>query len=89
MLLDRARGQRRLQREPPADEIVRIEATEDQVRIGDGRLVAAEVVARGSRVGASALRSDSEESTRIDVGDRAAASADRADVEPGRNRAYV
>ena len=50
-------------------------------RVGGGRLGAAAAVGDRARVGARRARADAEDAARIDVGDGAAAGADRVDVD--------
>ena len=76
---DRASRRVDVERHLAACEPGRIDATEDEVRIGDRRLRAAAPVARGARIGARALRTDAQ-SARLRVGDRAAARAHGVDV---------
>ncbi len=52
--------------------------------VGDGGLAAAFAVAGRPRIGAGALRADPQHAAVVDPGDRAAARADRDDVEDGR-----
>ena len=56
------------------------QVAENKIGIGHSRLSAAEAVGRRSRIGAGALRSDREAACG-DAGDRAAASADRTDID--------
>src|SRR5215472_14047614 len=60
--------------------IVRIEAAQKQVRIGDGELVTLAIADR-SRIGAGTPRSDAQCPTTIHVGDGTSPSPDRVDVE--------
>src|SRR5690606_21947329 len=64
-------GERRVDRDPPGHE----------VGVGDRRPLPAPPVAGGARVGARALGADDERPAGVDAGDRAAAGADRVDVE--------
>ena len=50
-------------------------------RVGGRRLRAAAAVGRRTRVGAGRARADAEDAALVDVGDRAAAGADRVDVD--------
>src|SRR6185437_16728339 len=63
------------------EEMRRIEIAEDEVGVGDGRRRAALAVAGGSGIGAGALRPDMQDAARVDAADRAAAGAQRHDVE--------
>ena len=67
-----------------AEEMVGVEALQDEVRIGDGRLGSSLPVAGRSRVGARALRPHAEHAARIHPGDGAAARADLDQVDHGR-----
>ena len=60
---------------------VRGDPAEDDVRVGDGGLVAAVRVAHRARVGAGRLRADLERALGGEPGDRAAAGADGDDVD--------
>ena len=59
------------------------EVAEDDVGVGDGRLGAALVVTGGAGVGAGAARADPQGVAGVDPADRAAAGADRVDVDRG------
>jgi hypothetical protein len=74
---ERLLGERRIELDPPAEEEFRVEPAEQDVRVGDRRLLAALRVAGGARRGAGALRPHLEETARIDPPDRAPAGADR------------
>ena len=65
---------------PAAEEVARVEPAEEEVRVGDGRLRAAAPVAGGAGIGAGALRPDAQ-AARLEPGERAAAGADRVDVD--------
>ncbi len=83
---DTCNGARRApggERHAPAEEIGRVDAAEHEVGIGDGGSFTAEPVARGTRVGARALGTDAQHPALVDPRDRAAAGADRADVDHG------
>ena len=65
----------------------RVEAAEDEVGVGDGRVGAAAAVAGRTRVGAGAVRTDAEHAAGVDPGDAAAAGADLDEVDrPGLDR---
>ena len=64
-----------------AEEIRRVEIAEHEVGVGDGGGLAALAVAGRPRHRAGALRADMQDAASIDPGDRAAASADRGDIE--------
>src|SRR5438067_1034544 len=68
-------------RRPAAEKVRGIEEPEHQVRVGHRRAGAAFAVARGTRLGAGALRADVENASRVDRRDRAAAGAERVDVD--------
>ena len=61
------------------------EPAEQQVGVGDGEGVAAPV-GGGAGVGAGGLRADVERAAGVEASDRAAAGADRVDVDGGRAR---
>ena len=64
-----------------AEEIIRIEEAADNVGVGHRRIGAAAAVAHRARIGAGALRADSEEAGAVDPHDRAAAGRDRGEIE--------
>ena len=64
-----------------AEEVVGVEAAEDQVGVGDGGLGAALAVAGGAGRSAGTLRADAQHAALVDPGERAAAGADGADVD--------
>ena len=68
---------------------VRPEPAEQELRVGRRRLLAAAAVAGRARVGARRLRADAEDAAGVDVGDRAAAGADRVDVDHRHHRLVV
>ena len=68
-----------VERHLPAGEVGRVDAAEDEVRVGHGRPRAAAAVAGGAGVGARALRPDAQ-AAGLGVGERAAAGPDRVDV---------
>ena len=70
-----------VERHPAAEEALRVEPAEHDVRVADRRLLAAVAVAGRAGVGARAARADAEGAALVDVGDRAAAGADRVHVE--------
>ncbi len=65
---------------PRAEETPGIQASEDQMAVGDGRLLAAEAEAGGARSRAGALRPDAEGTHLVDPRDRAAARTDRGHI---------
>ena len=77
------RGADRLHRDRVLDgeQPVRVEPAEDQVGVGDGRSRAAAAVADRPRRRARALGADPQHAGGVDRGDRAAAGADRVDVD--------
>ncbi len=64
----------------PAEEVGRVEPSQKEVCVGDGRLRATAAVASGTRVGSSALWSHAQAAS-LEPGERAAACADRVDVD--------
>ena len=78
---DRVPGRAFVEREPAAEEVVGVEITQQQGRIGDRGLGAARAVAGRPRDRAGAARAHPEQAARIDPGDRAAARADAAHVD--------
>ena len=69
------------QRHLAAEEVAGLEPAEREVRVGDGGLDAAAVVAGRARHRAGALRPDVEALELVEPGDRAAADADLEDVD--------
>ena len=65
----------------PAEEPLGVDPAEHHVRVRDRRLRAALAVAGRARVGPGAARADAKRAAVVDAGDRAAAGADRVDVE--------
>jgi hypothetical protein len=70
-----------IQRLGAAEEIARIEIAADEIGIGHRRSRTATAVARRAWIRPGALRSDSENATSVDPGDRAAARGNRHHVE--------
>ena len=70
-----------VQRAPAAKKIRRIEKTQHQVGIGDGRFATALTIAGRTRIRAGALRSDRQQAGRVNLANRAAAGAQRDDVQ--------
>ena len=68
---------------------VRPQPSEQELRIGRRRLGAATAVAGGAGIGACGFRADAEDAAGVDVGDRAAAGADRVDVDHRHHRLVV
>ena len=64
-----------------AEEVVGVEAAEDEIGVGDGGLGAALAVAGGAGCRAGTLRADAQHAALVDPGERAAAGADGADVD--------
>ena len=80
--LDRLARLLRVEPHAAAEEEVRVEAAEHEVRVGDGRLAAALFVAGRTRPRARALRADAQHAGfRLDPADAAAAGADRRHVD--------
>ena len=70
-----------IERQVAAEHLVGVEAAENDLRVGDGRLLAAFAVARRARLGARRARPDVKAARGIDVGDRAATGADRDEID--------
>ena len=70
-----------IERQVAAEHLVGVEAAENDLRVGDGRLLAALAVAGGARFGAGRARPDVKAARGIDIGDRAAAGADRDEID--------
>src|SRR5439155_7307018 len=64
-----------------AEEIVRVDAAEDDVRVRHGRVGAPTPVRRGPGLGARALWTDLQEASAVDPRDAAAAAADGDDID--------
>ena len=79
--LDGGPGERGVERRAAAQEPRRVERAEHDVGVGDGRLVAAHAVGGRAGIGAGRLGADRERAEPVDARDRAAARADRADVD--------
>ena len=62
---------------------------EQQLGVGRGRALRRRGRSRRARVGARGLRADAKDAARVDVGDRAAARADRVDVDHRHHRLVV
>ena len=67
-----------------AEKIFGIEPAEHEIGVGHGRLGAAPAIGGRARVGAGAARADAKGAAAVDIGDRAAAGADRVDVDHRR-----
>ena len=76
-------GCRAVERHSSTEKILGIDIAEDQVCVGDGRYRAAVAITRGPRRGAGALRSYTQQATRIDPRHAPAARPDRMDVDSG------
>ena len=81
VLRNRLLGQRGVDRQVAAEEVLRVHAAQHHLRIRHGRLPAALAVAGRPRYGTRRTRADAECPTRIDVGDRAAAGTNGVDVD--------
>ena len=81
------RAKPRVERHAAAEQAARREPPEHEVGVGDGRLGAAAAVAGRARLRAGALRPDLQQPVAVEPGDRAAAGADRIDVERQASRA--
>ena len=64
----------------PPRKFVRLDASQKQVGVADGDLLAA-AIANRTRVGAGALWSDAQRSRAVEVRDRSAARSDRMNVQ--------
>ena len=64
-----------------SEEVRRVQGLQDDVGVGDCRVVITAIVASRPRIGASTARPDLEQTATVDERDRAAAGADRVDVE--------
>ena len=80
----RRRRRRRVEPHPPTQEEVGIEVAEQQVGVGDGRLLAAQAVAGGAGIGTRASRPHLEQTELVDLRDAAAASTDLDHVDHRR-----
>ena len=80
---DRVAGALGIERDRRAEDLAGLQAAEHDVRIGHGRQRPAAVGGR-SRIRARGLRADAECAPGVEPGDRAAARADRMDVDRGR-----
>ena len=79
--LDRPLCEPGIERHPAAEVVARAEQAEHEVSVGRRRQLTAAPVAGGTRVGSSARRTNHQTAVGRHSGDRAAASADRRDVE--------
>ena len=64
-----------------SEEVHRVQGPQDDVGVGDCWLVISAIVASRPRIGAGTARPDHEQNAAVDKRDRAAAGADRVDVE--------
>ncbi len=80
-LLERGARAAHVEHDVAAGEVLRVEPSEQQVRVGQRRPLSAHRVARGAGARAGALGADAQQSARVDPRDRSAAGADRADVD--------
>ena len=62
-----------------------LDAAEHDLRVGDGRILAAEAIAGRAGIGSGTLRADMQHASFVDVGDCAAASADGVDFHCRQN----
>ena len=83
---DRLAREALVERHVAAEQPARRKPPEHEVRVGDGRLLATAAVAGRARLRARALRADLHQPVAVEPGDRAAAGADRIDVERGEPR---
>ena len=79
--LDDGVGGVRVERQPAPEEVAGVDPAEHDRGIGDGGLRTAAAIADRARIRAGALWPDPEQSARVDPDDRAAARADRLDVD--------
>ena len=84
--LDRLARQRAVERDRAAGERAGPQAPEHELRVGDGRLLAAQPVGGGTGPRAGALRADMQQARIVDPGDRAAARADGVDLDRRRRQ---
>jgi hypothetical protein len=77
---DRRPASLRLDDYPAAEEIIGIDASQDEIGVGDRRVLAPAVTSRAG-VGAGASGADAQRPAGIDMGDRAAACPDRMNVD--------
>ena len=88
--LHRRLGELDVEEHPPSEQAsVGPQAPEQELGVGRGRELAAAAVAGGTGVGARRLRADAEDAALVDVRDRAAARADRVDVDHRHHRLVV
>ena len=71
--------------ERATQEVVGVEDARDELRVGDGGLGAAALVAGRAGLGTCALRANANGAAGVDPGDRAAAGADLDDVDDGHH----
>ncbi len=76
-------GQVSMQRHAAIEQVRRVETTEHDIRVRDGRMSAPAPVAGRARVGAGALGPNLEGAARIDPGDATAARAHTLDLQGG------
>ena len=84
LLLDRLARQVRVELQVAAERQVGVEAAEHDLGVGHGRLLAAAAVAGRPGLRAGRARADVEAARLVDVGDRAAAGADRHEIDHRR-----
>lgn len=77
---ERGYGRSKIERHLAAEKTVDAQPAEHQIGVGDRRLLSAEAVAHRARLGAGALRTDTQRTTGLDAGDAAAAGADLLNV---------
>ena len=80
---DGAAGELSVDGEVAGQQVPGVEVAEQYVGVGDGGVLAAELVAGGAGEGAGALGADAEGAAAVDGGDAAAASADLGEVDGG------
>src|SRR2546427_13123477 len=69
----------------PAEEILRIEPPQHEIRVGDRRLGSPAAIAHRAGIGARALRADLERADLVDPGDAAAARAHLDHIDHGHH----
>ena len=79
--LERGIADRFVERHVAAKEVFGVDQAQNEVCIGDGRVLSAAAIAGGSWIRASAFRADLEKAEIIDMGDTAAAGTDLDQVD--------
>ena len=84
--IDRLDREARVESHAPAEEVLGVEATEQEVRVRHRHLAAAAAVADRAGLRPGAARADAKEAACVHPGDRAAAGADRLHVDERHRR---